>query len=135
MIKQCKMCGSWFDEDTNICQSCGEKDIECYDENELIDKLNDYQFVLDNLMVVKEGDLVKVECVIAPQKKGEFTAAFIELCRQIDWTKRLSNEVYRVVDVETKEQLFVGTKAECEEYKKNHETFWKELVIKEWFAK
>lgn len=44
MIKRCKKCGYWWsteDGETNVCQECGAKSIDCfYDEEELVYELN-----------------------------------------------------------------------------------------------
>lgn len=137
MICQCKKCGNWFEsEETKVCQECGEsEEIEKFDDSELIEILNDYEWLRQNLKVVEDGENVKIESKFGTQTKGEFTGKFITLCKMVDYTKKITNDLFKVIDIETKEQLFVGTKEECGEYAKNHETIWKELAIKEWYKK
>lgn len=136
MLKQCRECGNWFYEDTNVCQECGENEnIEKFDETELVEILNDYEFVIRNLKVVQDKNGTHIESKFGTQKKGKYTSPFKLMCRLIDWSKVVSNELYRVVNTHTKKELFVGTLEKCETFVKIHKGDYIELTIKDWYAK
>lgn len=138
MITRCKICGYWFEHtDEEACPECGENmELITYGcDEELIEKLNDYEFVRQNLKIVETEKGYDIKTKFGEMPKGRLTGKFITFCDIVNPSKYMSNHIFKVMDVETKEQLFVGTKEECKEYIEKHETIWKELVIKEWYAK
>ena len=136
-MKQCVKCGEWYQDEEigRVCQECGSEQIVYYDDSEICDRLNDYEALRQSLKVVETENGYEIVSKLGKQKKGELTAKFMWLAHKVDISRRLTNDIWRVVNLETKEDLFVGSREDCEKYIKKHETMWKELKIKEWFKR
>ena len=48
----------------------------------------------------------------------------------VDFFNAYKEELYSVIDVESHDVMYTGTKSKCLEYLSSHETIWSEFIIK-----
>lgn len=137
MIRQCNVCGYWYDDgdDITTCPNCNANDNEEFNIYDLLEKINDYELVIQKLKVVDNGESAEIISRFGKQLKGNYTRQFVIACSTIENRhKAISNDIFMVVHIDTRKTHFMGSKEQCDDYIKNSKEKEK-LFLRERYAK